>query len=130
MCALKKIGKMGQQFAVDLILHSRDKRSMKKLTRDLEELDRLMNELHGSSEYVRPLIDWVRVTRDFVDCSQNAQERLFELAGAQEGAYRELEQNVDILEQLLQTAVNAATKRVTKTSKSTQVDTKRGLDAE
>lgn len=126
MCALKKIGKMGQQFAVDLILHSNDLRSMRKLSKDLEELDRLMGDLHASCEFARPLIDWARTTRDLIDCSSDAKTRFEELAMAHEAAYRELEQNVDILEQLLQTAVKAAQNKSAGSSKKAR----RMLDAE
>ncbi|MBI2607075.1 MAG: glycosyltransferase family 9 protein [Deltaproteobacteria bacterium] len=107
LISIRKTAEFGCHHCLRMLDYLDDPGTLKALSSRVSEVDALLDELRSSVALVKPLLDEWRVKKTNVTGST-----LEDLIGLTEGTYRELMQNVDIVLQLLQTAVKAAHEKV------------------
>lgn len=108
LLSLRKAAEFGSHYCVKMINSIEDDAALKDLSLKLTETDRLIDDLSAGVRLVKPLVDFWRVEK------ANATGRTLDaLIGRTEGAYRELQQNVDIVVQLMESSVKTAHERLT-----------------
>ena len=116
MISINKLSKFGQFHTVK-ILEQIEKGSTdyKEHMERLNEVDSFIVKFRDTVPILGPLVDTWRTNKELFAPSNTAPARsmaaLKEVVSVTEGAYRELGQNVDMLMDLIQTAVTAAQKR-------------------
>ncbi len=100
--SMRKAADFGSHYCMIMAENIDDTVQLKECSKKLMEVDALLNSLENI-RFVKPLIDSWKVTKANI---MNPDLKTMILQT--EGAYRELQQNIDIVFQLLETAVNAA----------------------
>lgn len=105
MCVVRRIAEFGQHYCVKLLQNSEDQAQLKIYAEKLSQLESMLDEAQKTVPLVKPLVDTWIVAKDLAESPGDDLETMIAVT---EGAYRELGQNVEIVQQLLQTAVDAA----------------------
>lgn len=123
LCVIRRIAEFGQHYCVKLLKNSEDQEQLRLYAEKLAQLETMLDDAQKSVSLVKPLIDTWIVAKDLAYSPDDALngptdsqdlsglDDLDEIIAVTEGAYRELGQNVEIVQQLLQTAVDAAKAR-------------------
>ncbi|MBI3558052.1 MAG: glycosyltransferase family 9 protein [Deltaproteobacteria bacterium] len=110
LCTTRRLSEFGQHHCLMMLENPGDQALLKDQMAKLAEIESMLAKLQNSVSLVKPLIDTWRVAKDVAYApTSNGLEDILALT---EGCYRELGQNVDIVQQLLQTAVEAAQGKV------------------
>ncbi len=110
LCTTRRLSEFGQHHCLMMLENPGDKALLKEQMEKLAEIEGMLTKLQNSVPLVKPLIDTWRVAKDVAYTPPT--NGLDEILALTEGCYRELGQNVDIVQQLLQTAVEAAQGKV------------------
>lgn len=113
--SMRKAADFGSHYCMIMAENTHDTVQLKDCSKKLMEVDALLNSLENN-RYVKPLIDSWKIAKGNI-LNPDLKTMILQT----EGAYRELQQNIDIVFQLLETAVTAAQNSVQKT-KTTNVN--------
>ncbi|MEW6057365.1 MAG: glycosyltransferase family 9 protein [Bdellovibrionota bacterium] len=123
LCTIRRLAEFGQHYSLRMLEEIDNKVSLKNWADKLQEIESLLVTLQKTVPIVKPLIDTWSVAKDIAYApsleartQKHGSEALEDVIALNEGAYRELAQNVEIIQQLLQTAVTAAQERIEKRS--------------
>jgi ADP-heptose:LPS heptosyltransferase len=114
LSATHKASNFGSRFCFEMLKHINDAKKLKDTQKKLDEVDELLESLAKSNYLVKPLIDSFFINKSYVHA-----ESLEDLIGLTEGCYRELSENVEIVMQLIQKAVETAHEQLKKTNHKT-----------
>lgn len=101
LCAVKKLSTFGSQTCVQMIKNAEDTTLLKSLGKQITEIEGLLKTLQTSVVYIKPLVDTWEVAKENV-----IGDSVTELAARTEGTFRELTHNVEMIQELLQLALN------------------------
>ncbi len=102
LSTIRRLSEFGRFYCLKMLENLKNKSELQSSLEKLNEIEALLKELQSSVFYLRPLIELWRVAKDNIQSTH-----LEELVTLSEGTYRELSQNVAIIEQLLEVALNA-----------------------
>jgi hypothetical protein len=114
LSATHKASNFGSRFCFEMLKCINDAKKLKDTQKKLDEVDELLESLAKSNYLVKPLIDSFFINKSYVHA-----ESLEDLIGLTEGCYRELSENVEIVMQLIQKAVETAHEQLKKTNHKT-----------
>jgi hypothetical protein len=103
----RKLAEFGRTYCVKMIENPADKALLQELGSKISEIESLYRNLHGAVPLIRPLLDGWEVAKENV-----LGDAIEELASLTESTFRELIQNIDMTNQLIQLALDAAEKRL------------------
>lgn len=127
LCAIRRISDFGQSACVKMLQNvDVDNALVKAEAEKLAQLEALLENMQKTVPLVKPLIDTWSVAKDLAHCPDEL--GVMDVIAIAEGAYRELGQNVEIIQQLLQTAVEAAHAKRQQIKPSPQLGTKERVE--
>jgi hypothetical protein len=103
---IRKLAEFGRTYCVKMIENPEDKSLLQELGAKISEIESLYRNLHTAVPYVRPLLDAWEVAKENV-----LGDAIEELASLTESTFREMIQNIDMTNQLIQLALDTAEKR-------------------
>lgn len=116
LCTTRRLAEFGQHYCLKMLENLDDRELLTAHMEKIAELEDLLVKMQKSVPLAKPLIDTWRVAKDVAYAPEADAGGLAEVLALTEGCYRELGQNIEIIQQLLQTAVETAqAKRSSKT---------------
>ncbi len=103
----RKLAEFGRTYCMKMIENPGEKLLLQELGAKISEIESLYRNLHAAVPFVRPLLDAWEVAKENV-----LGDAIEELASLTESTFRELIQNIDMTNQLIQLALAAAEKRL------------------
>lgn len=116
LCTTRRLSEYGSHYCLEMLEKFDDKNAMRDLLQKIAEIESLLTTIQNSVSFVKPLIDTWRISKDVAPVSATA--GFDEIIALTEGSYRELGQNIDIIQQLLQVAIDASQKKVAEKAES------------
>ncbi|MBI3544852.1 MAG: glycosyltransferase family 9 protein [Deltaproteobacteria bacterium] len=108
LCTMRRLAEFGQHHCLKMLENIDDNAMLKTEMEKLAEIETLLAKMQNSVPLVKPLIDTWKVAKDVAYSPATELGQIEDILALTEGCYRELAQNIDIVQQLLQTAVEAA----------------------
>lgn len=108
LCAILRLAEFGQHYCMKMLEELGNPRQLKLLSEKIAEIETMLLSLQKTVSFVRPLIDTWTVAKDVARSPQGVEE----VVALTEGTYRELKQNCEIIQQLLESAVQQARKNL------------------
>ena len=102
----RRLAEFGRQYCVKMMENPKNREILSELGNKIGEIEGLYRNLHAAVPTARPLLDLWEVQKENV-----IGDGIEELASLTEGTFRELIQNVDMVHELIQLALDAAEKR-------------------
>jgi len=116
LCTTRRLAEYGSHYCFEMLKNIDDSTELKRFAAKITEVEELLAELQKTVPILKPLIDTWKVTKELSALPVGVPDRLESLVALTEGTYRELGQNVEIIQQLLQVAVDAAQAKQAKRS--------------
>ncbi len=111
LVASQKLAGFGSQTCIDMVKNSENKEMLASLGARIGEVENLLKTMKDSVKHIRPLIDAWEVAKDTI-----TGENIVELASKTEATFREFNQNIDLVKELMELAINHAKEQPQKIS--------------
>jgi ADP-heptose:LPS heptosyltransferase len=119
---IRKLAEFGQTFCLRILQNPKDNQLLKELGAKITEIEGLYRDMHAAVPYVRSLLDLWEVSKENV-----IGDTIEDLASLTEGTFRELIQNIDMIHQLIQLALDNAENRLSTELPETVADSEQPI---
>lgn len=111
LCTTRRLSEYGQHYCLKMLENISDRALLMDMMAKIGEIDEMLLKVRTTVPLVKPLIDTWRIAKDVASSPASEIGGLEEILALTEGCYRELGQNIEIIQQLLQSAVDAAQRK-------------------